>query len=1307
MIINQRIKTFISAFVALLMLLTGLYGTNLYIDRTFYSINEIHGLSLRMANSVTEDDNGFIWVSSKTGILRLTDDDSRSYFLPYQTPDVITVKLVYGASGLIAYSNNGQFFKYDNLSDQFVLYFDLRPLLGSNRITVFNVLIDQKGILYIPTNMGLYSYSKNHQLLSLIQGEVRYIDWFDQDHMFISKEDGIHLINTNAHVKESFLFNEFSKVTPVSTVFYDKDEQKLWIGTQPGYLLYLSLAEKQIRNVGLSELPRQPILAIEANTDSTVLVGYDGQGVWELNRSATRIQNVYREDVNNPLSLRGNGVYDIYKDSNERIWICTYSGGVSFFEQSSIDVAHIKHVINNTNSLVNNVVNDVFEDAEGNIWFATNNGISRWKVSTNQWDTFLRNEKGEARVILSVFGDSEGKIWAGTWSAGLFVLDAKTGKTLDYYFYPGEAKPDIGDNVFDITEDSQGDLWLVGVVEEVLRYSRKEKKLYRYGNEPVYVIKELNDQEMLLGCSFGLMLLNKSSGKQEIILDGYIILDFIIMDNEIWCGTSGGGLIRLNLNDRSYEQYTMDLGLPSNFVNSIYYLDGYMWLGTENGLCRFSPGKNEVLNYSSILPLANLSLNSGAVTYLKNGQLIFGTNQGAILFNPHTLEPRKDVGRVFIQDVIISGRSIREPNVYDLKLPVDSLQTIHLTYNQRTISFELLPKGLSAAESKISWKIDALDDVWSTPSSNRVLTFANLPSGKYELRIRMYNNSLTQIIDERKVIVHVSPPFWKSWWFFILLVMISAAILYFALRYHISLLQKLHSEEKIEFFANTTHEIRTSLTLIGGPMEEIKKEAHLSERGRYYLSLATGQVNNLLKVATQLLDFQKFDKGKDQLRLEVVNIVELIRQRINMFESYAENNKIKLTLHADVESAVTTVDIDKMSKVFDNLISNAIKYSHQGGEVQVFFYNEKNKWVVQVKDQGIGISSQGQKQLFKEFYRSENAVNSRIMGSGIGLLMVRSYVENHNGRVSFTSEENMGSSFKIKIPYLVEPEKIVDNSLHPDNNLYQDVQFEKLLSKSTVGESGKLSGINILVVEDNDNLRGFIYVALGEEFHVRSAVNGKQAWGIIQEEMPDLVISDIMMPEMDGFELCRLIKSTYETSHIAVILLTALSEKADQLQGIGLGADDYLTKPFDMNLLIGKINSIISNRKAVKEKALKLFDQGSDIPIVENELNDQFVKKAFEVVRENISNSEFGKDKFASEMNVSSSLLYKKIKSLTDQSPTDFIKTIRLKEARNLLHCRKYSITEVSELCGFASVGYFSTVFKKHYGKTPSEILEV
>jgi len=407
---------------------------------------------------------------------------------------------------------------------------------------------------------------------------------------------------------------------------------------------------------------------------------------------------------------------------------------------------------------------------------------------------------------------------------------------------------------------------------------------------------------------------------------------------------------------------------------------------------------------------------------------------------------------------------------------------------------------------------------------------------------------------------------------------------------------------------------------------------------------------------------------------------------------------------SDQKCYQTAVDVSMMEKVIDNLISNAIKYSHPENPVQIDLKCEPDSWTLEVKDNGIGISHKAQRQLFKEFYRGENAINSKIVGSGIGLLLVKNYVEMHDGDISYISQENVGSTFKLVIPFKEAYEdKNESNSGLKDQvtNELKDVDLQIIQHDGFTKQE-----MRILIVEDNDDLRNFMQHPLQADFEVLLAEDGVEAWSIVQKMMPDLVVSDVMMPKMDGFELCRLMKSTYETSHIPFILLTSLSGKAEQLHGLGLGADDYLTKPFDMTLLVQRIKSIIRNREAVKEKALKLIkgSMNDNVQILTNEHNDKFVKKMLEVVHSNMDNTEFGKDDFASAMNVSSSLLYKKVKSLTDQSPTDFIKLVRLDYALELLKSHKYTVTDVSELCGFGSIGYFSTVFKKHFGKSPTEI---
>lgn len=1272
-------------------------------DVKFYSINDLYGISMREMASVCKDDNGFIWASSKTGIIRVTEGDCRIYELPYQTSDVISVRLAFNHSHLIAYTNNGQIFRYNSIIDQFELVINMNKMLKNRHLGLSRLLINQQGGFWMSTSAGFYHYNGNKLILAWNNADEIYdIGCYDENHLFMSNAEGIWIIDTRSMAKEHIYVNDNNLALHVSKLHYDGSNDKLWIGTLSNGVFLYDLKSKALTQIQTEQIPKQPILAIESNSDSTIMIGIDGQGIWELSNKSYQVLNVFKENIDDPTSLHGDGVYDIFCDNDNQVWVCTYSDGLSFLDRTTSLVHSITHKIGNSNSLCNNNVNKVIEDSRGNLWFATNNGISCWTVSPNQWKTFYYNKYEQAKVFLSLCEDNDGRIWAGTYSSGVYVLDGKTGQEIAHYVQ-GTPGTSISSNyIFDIFKDQQGNLWF-GAIGEVVCYISKEKRFRTYPYLPVSTIIELSSDEILLACSYGLCKLNKQSGDIQLIIEDYLVTDILMTEESIWACTNGEGLICLNRKDQTIEKYTTKSGLPSNYVNSILFADGYIWLGTESGLCRFNPKDKTVSTYSSILTLSKISYNQNSKFRLRNGQFIWGTNNGAVSFDPSSIQQIHPKGKIFFQDINISGRSVRDSSIYHLKTPVDDLQEITLKFNQNNLSLELLPLDMTDTGSKFSWKMDGLDNEWSQPSSQRILTYTNIPNGDFFLKIRLYDSSLSQVIAEREIKIHITPPFWKTWWFYLLIFSFAVGIICFSLRFYINRLKQRHTEEKVRFFTNTAHDIRTSLTLIKGPVEELKKESDLSELGRRYLQLIMEQSKRLSAVVTQLMDFQKVDVGKGQLALKMVDLVQLVAHRKLMFESYAGTNKIELVFTADQSSYMTAIDELKMEKIVDNLISNAIKYSRPDNQVDIVLKCNPEKWILEVTDRGIGISTKAQHKLFREFYRSENAVNSKIIGSGIGLLLVKHYIVMHGGDISFVSKENVGSTFKIVVPFkeVHDVKKLTDSANTSEILVPLPGKEEVLVPRQTSSQQHEM---RILIVEDNPDLQSFMNSALCGEFQVLTADDGVQGWEIIQKQQPDLVVSDVMMPNMDGFELCKLMKSTYETSHIPVILLTSLSEKAQQLHGLGLGADDYLTKPFDINLLSQRIKSIVRNRKIIRERALKLIKETDNKPILANDMNDKFVKKALEVVRQNIANSEFGKDEFASAMNVSSSLLYKKIKSLTDQSPVDFIKSIRLNYALELLQAKQHSVTEVSEFCGFSSVGYFSTAFKKYYGKAPTEL---
>ena len=1287
-----------------LLFLTSFYAFAL--DPQFVSINKTFGISIRETNNICKDSNGFIWTASKSGVLRVTEDDCRIYNLPYKTADVLNVKLLLKNDSLYAYTNNGQIFIYNPITDKFEFIINLPKVLNQNFLVVQNINIDTKGYMWMATSYGIYRY-KNGMFKHIQNNGVQNlnIQFYDDNNIFYSNKNGIHLLNTST-LKFSPIGKSFDAVfLKTAHYYFDKNEKILWIGTQSSGLYNYSLVNGILRKVGGSYFPNQPILAISPNSDSTLLIGIDGQGIWEISKKHNKLYNIYKENADNHQSLHGNGVYDIFCDDNNRVWISTYSGGLSFFDQKTTNVTHITHRINISNSLSDNNINKIIEDKRGQIWFATNNGLNCWNPVKNTWKAYYKNKNEQAKVFLALKEDAKGNIWAGTYSSGVYVLDGASGMEKMRFGSEETGKRFSVNYIFDFYNDNRGNIWLGGINSDLIRYNVITNEFKKYTGQPTKSIVERAPGKFLLACTYGILALNENDGHTEILAQGFIAQDLNVTGNNVWAATSGDGLIKLDLTTKKISKFTIENGLPSNYINSIIASGKHFWLGTENGLCRFDPSTSKVDLYPSINTFTGTSFNLGSKCRLKNGQLIFGSSNGAVIFDPLKLTNPKNNNKLFLQDIKVSGRSIREIPQLKLSKPLNEMKSVKLDYDQNTLDVELISTGISSGGLKLSWKLNGLDKEWTSPNSRRTITYTNLPSGNFSLHIKMYDSSLSRVLDERIIYIEVVPPIWATWWFRLLIFSTIIGFAIWVLKFYTNKLKQQHSEDKIRFFTSTAHDLRTSLTLIQAPLQQLMNEPQLSEKGKYYLNLATEQSGRLSFVSTQLLDFQKVDIGKGQLFLVMADIVQLVKRRKTMFETACMKKNIRLVFSCNKDSYLSAVDELKIEKVVDNLISNAIKYSYSNSEIKLTLHCDDHNWSLEVKDSGIGISEIAQKKLFKEFYRGDNNVNSKIVGSGIGLLLVKNYVEMHGGKVILSSAENQGAVFTISIPYAKVDNHVAEDQ--PIDEAFSEFTFldQEVKPNSHEKEPGIEKKNHILIVEDNNDLQTFLKTSLEPYFKISVAGDGVLAWDIIQKKMPDFVISDIMMPNMDGFALCKLIKSTFDTAHIPVILLTALSDRTEKLEGLNLGADDYITKPFDIALLLQRIKTILRNRIIVREKSLRLIKQ-TDItePIMTNELSDKFIKKAYKIVTDNMANCDFGKDEFASAMNASPSLLYKKIKAITNQSPVDFIKTIRLDYSLELLNSKKHSVTEVSEMCGFSSVGYFSTVFKKHFGKSPTEI---
>lgn len=1277
----------------------------------FHSISDAYHVSIRETNSVVKDDDGFVWVSSKLGIMRLTDDDCRIYHPPYSKVDMVTVKLAFGHGKLLAFSSSSQIFAYNPATDQFEPIANIATEFNQEATTVGKILIDSRENAWIATSIGLCKLDETGIRNIDDKEQIDCIEWIDDSTMFVARRNSMYTLNINTLQRGCDIAN--INVNAIkSSLYYDGERRLMWIGTKASGLFLYNFDTDHTDAVSSSRMPRQPILALEPLNDSTMLVGYDGQGVWCIDTRTLQVTNVFKSDINNPNSLPDNGVYDIMCEPDNRVWVCTYSAGAAFFSIEQPSIKFIAHKTNDINSLSDNNVNDIIEDSRGNIWFATNNGINRYVPSADRWLRVMADGQNQSQVFLSVCEDARGNIWAGTYSSGIYTLNSD-GRVLSHRWSRDGKGQYSNDFVFDIMLDSRKNIWIGGTNNDVFCHNLQTGDYDNYGYVPLNTFAELDSARMLFGCTNGLIMADKATGDRTVLINRVIINDILVTDSAIWVATGGNGLLMFDRKNNRTVQFDKRHGLPSDFVTSIMSEGGSLWIGTEFGLCKSNLevggvsdyatkfGDNQLpdgnLQHSFVLVdgLAATSFNRASHCKLRDGTIIWGTNRGAVSINPSTQFGRQPSGRIFLQDITVAGRSIR--NIEAGGRIIDHIDSLQLKHTQNTVRIELVPISKMALPN-FSWWLEGLDDGWNQPTASRIISYSNLPDRQFKLHIRLYDNSLSHVIDERLLFIGVTPPLWHRLWFIVVCYLIVGLGVYMLISQYIQSIKRQHAEDKIRFFTQTAHDIRTSLTLVKAPIEELAKEKRLTAEGRRNLELASSQTQQLAMVVTQLMDFQKTDTGKEKTHLVMTELVSFVSNRAQMFESVAAGSGIRLEYECDNDKYVTAIDQNMIGKVIDNLLSNAIKYSQGGGVVNISLKCDEKAWRLIVTDHGIGISRQAQKRLFTEFYRSENAVNANVIGSGIGLMLVKKYVELHGGNVGCTSQEGVGAVFTINVPRETSGREVSG----------------ELTGKKTIGvvrkpehteDIGK-SDYKLLIVEDNTNLLNFMKDTLSPDFDVLTAANGAIAWKIVSAQLPDIVVSDIMMPEMDGFELCRHIKSTFETAHIPIILLTALSEQTDQLKGLKLDADDYLTKPFDMEVLRQRLMATLHNRQLVKSKLLNSLSHGMPVVELGNKQNDDFLQKLYDVVKRNMSNNEFDKEQFASEMNVSQSLLYKKVKALTDTSPTDFIKIVRLEYAQQLLKTQRYNITEISEMCGFASAAYFSTVYKKQYGVPPSDFLQ-
>ena len=1286
----------------------------------FKYLNTDDGLSSNQVFQVKKDSSGFIWFVTYRGIDRYDGSQVKQYklssdSLKYENYPSYTLMLLDNNGSISIALQEGKIFRYNKHMDDFELILDIKEKIKSPDFLLFSAYYDSGSRLWVASNYGLH-------IFNIEKDSYRTLYVFDDDRPTIVVESkGVFYVGTNRFIYEmkenvagNFsvlrkmeLDNQYGKIT-----FLHELKNKLYIGTELKGAYILDIASGSSKSL-YPVIPNIVVRSISFIPDNKIVFGTDGSGVYIIDITTNEPVACYDSDNEPRDGLSSNSVYDIAVDEDKCLWITTYANGVNIIDPLLLNISLFRHIPNEPKSLINNQTNALFEDSEGGLWFGTNNGISYYSALKNEWKHYL-NDRERKAVIISFCEDSQGYIWAGGYAIGVFRIDKKTGKAI--HFQKDNKKPQnsIGTNYIYAMYADKESVWMGGLSGPVTRYNIVNDT-YEYHNiEIISEIKPLDDRTLLFGMSTGFCVFDVPTSGFKQYTDfqkssaSRVVRKFhAVNEKEVWLGTEGSGLICFNPQTDFFQAYTVKDGLPSNYICSLEADgNGNLWITTDRALSCFNLYTRQFINVGEYIGLNDYSFNPYASARRKNGNLVFGTTEGVLEIPVNKLGIPEIQTKLVFTDFKLFYNSVEIGGKNSpLKAAINETNSIELNHNQNSFSFVFSAINYRSPKKIVySYMLEGFDNQWFSTQGSNTVNYTNINPGNYIFRLKALDKDTKQLIDERSITLHINPPFWNSSWAWIIYAMLAFVLIRFIVAYTKNELEKRHSKEKIRFFIDTAHDIRTPVSLIKAPLNDLAENENLSEEGRAVLDIAIRNTEKLSLQVTQLMDFQKADTDSLRLIVSKNELRNYILEKKTLFKMEAEKKNITLKVDIHFESLEVWFDREKMDKIISNLLTNAIKYTPGGGKIDIKAWQDNDYWYLSVKDTGIGIPSSEQKYLFKRFFRARNAINSKETGSGIGLLLTRDLVKLHDGSISFSSKENAGAEFKLTF---MKGEAFFRKKEMPKvcvvDETENTAQTEIPETEDAIAGDQEKKTVNILIVEDNDDMRLYLKNNLSKQYNVSEALDGLDALDKIESINPDLIISDNLMPGMKGDEMCAKLKNSMETSHIPIILLTALADKDNMLKGLNCGADDYITKPFDIAILKAKIHNILKSRENLK-RALVFPENTEENPEYANPLDKEFIEKAVQLINESLDDPDFSINHLCMEVGMSRSSFFNKLKALTGQGPNDFIRTVRLNKAKELLLTKQYNVFETSVMTGFPDSKYFSTAFKKQFGISPGKI---
>lgn len=1260
-------------------------------------INDKKSLSFNAVYNIEGDSQKNIWVGGANGISIYNKSTAAFHPAEYFSSnkkkilnDIIhQMRSVSGNLFLVASQSLG-LIRFEN--DSFVGKQIPLTVLG-NKISINNydaiaIQEDQKNKhswIYV-RNVGICSYSYQSKTLKAvfsISKEVKAMKLASDGNLWLGTDEGLFLFNTKTGVISE---NYFSNKCSVTDILVDK-KKEIWITT-------------------------------------------DGCGIYKV--IGTNKKAIPYNSVNENQLAKSNSVWSLYEDKDGNKWFGSLRGGISMLSNTP---KYFKSIRYNAKNPAENFILSFCEDEKKNLWVGTDGaGLKYWNRKNNTYSNY--GNKLSSPFITGIIRDNNNEIWLSTWAGGVNKINPKNNSVTQYSCYNPFTKQ-IEKNIWFVYKDSKANIWASATNEGALYFFDRTKNSFELFDKSVtnlQCLTETSDGKLWGGNYTSLFSIEKKSKKiSKVAIGNPIRCIHEDKDKNLWLGTQEGGLLLFDRKTNTFKRLTTDDGLPSNTILRLLEdKEGNLWMSTYNGVCRFDKKRKTFRNFSVNDGLQSNQFSFNAGTELSDGEFLFGGINGFNIFFPEAIKGFNQKNNLLLSDFYVNNQSIEESKVEVSEPDSGNMKKISLDYDQTALSLEFVAIDYNNADKiNYAYFLEGWDQQWNYVGQARKANYSRLPEGNYTFKVKTTNFKGGWNKEVNLVSIQVLPPWYRTWWAYTLYLLGIAGALFVyldyeknkeALKYKVKIAEleskkeKEIAEKQSSMFTYISHEFRTPLSLIINPLKKaVQKERVENGSSGSDLAIAHRNARRLLSLVDQLLLFRKAENDADSLRLSPINVNKLCNEVYQCFVNQAKDKNIRYNFNIPDNEIEIIGDYEKIEISLFNLMSNAFKYTPVGGEISLKLTETNSDVEMEISDSGEGIDKADIDVIFEKF-RQINSKVSISTGFGIGLFIVKYFVDKHKGKVSCSSEIGKGSNFKLTFLKGSShfENAVISNDVQQRSQLFDELNIDDIEENNTANNQMSETDFQtvmltdkrtVLIIDDNDDIRNYLIKLFSENYIVYSAENGEEGLKLTKKHMPDLVISDITMEQMDGLELCRKIKESNDLSHIPVILLTASKNPETHLQGINDGADDYIMKPFDDDILAARVESLLRNRSNLRTYFLDSITLRENTQKVPAEY--QFIlKKCIDIVEANIHKKDFTIKTFAQEMGMSHRTLYTKIKIISGQTLNAFIRSLRIRRAAMLMLTEDMNIAQASAEVGFEDPKYFRQQFVKLFGMTPSEYIK-